>query len=372
MKWSFQIGTLFGIPIRLHVTFLLLLLVFTVGAKGGGIQIYPVGLIMVALLFGCVLVHELCHSLVAVRKGVPVTSITLLPIGGMAEMATLPEEPVDEVQIAVAGPLASFILAGFILLLGGSLGQAEDTLKLPLRADFGSSVGALFSRLFWANIVLGVLNLVPAFPMDGGRVLRGALAARIGIVQATRWAVTFGQAFAVMLYFAGWLFPGLRWLIVLAIFIYIGAEGEEEDVEFRSEIADVPAGDAMLPRFDHLSPHVTIPDSLDMLRHSQQDDFPVLADRKLVGMVSKNDVLTALREMPPDAVVGEIMHSDFITCSPDTPMGQVFREMERHGKDVVPVLENKNLVGLISFDQIGRYHTITTRRQAAHRKHESS
>jgi len=362
MKWSFQIAKVFGIPIRLHLTFFLLVLVFTVGTRQGVLAVDLGGLIVVTLLFGSVLVHELCHSLVAMRKGIRVTSITLLPIGGMAQMATSPEDPADEIQIAVAGPIASFVLAGFVFLLAGSLGRAEEALKLPFEDP------TLLSRLFWANIVLGTLNLVPAFPMDGGRLLRGLLATRIGIVPATRWAVTFGQAFAVMLYFAGWLYPGLRWLILLAIFIYIGAEGEEEDVEFRSEIADVPAKDAMLPRFDHLSPDLTITDSLDVLRHSHQDDFPVLSDGKLMGMVSKNDVLTGLREMPPEAVIGEIMHTDFITCATDTPMGKVFRQMEQRDKDVVPVLESGKLVGLISFDQIGRYHTLRTKRQAAEKK----
>ena len=357
MSWSIKIARIFGIPIKLHLTFILLVLVLTVGTRQGRIVIDLAGIVTVGLLFGCVLIHELSHSLTAIRKGVRVTSITLLPIGGVAHMATMPEDPADEVQIAVAGPIASFILAGFVILLAGSLGRAEEALKLPLKNP------ALLSRLFWANIVLGTLNLVPAFPMDGGRLLRGLLAARIGIVSATRWAVTFGQAFAVMLYFAGWLYPDLRWLILLAIFIYIGAEGEEEDVEFRSDIADVPAKDAMLPRFDHLAPEMTIADSLDVLRHSHQDDFPVLADGKLMGMVSKNDVLTGLREMPPEAVIGEIMHSDFITCTTDTPIGKVFRDMEQRDKDVVPVLESGDLVGLISFDQIGRYHTLTSRRE---------
>jgi len=371
MRWSFQIGRVFGIPIRLHVTFFLLLFVFVLGFRGGMVQIHLDGLALVVLLFGSVLIHELCHSLVAMRKGVPVSSITLLPIGGMAEMAAMPERPADEVKIALAGPLASFVVACFVFLLGGSLGYANEVLTLPiggsghagLPVERLSLAGALFSRLFWGNIVLGTLNLVPAFPMDGGRVLRGALASRVGLLQATRWAVTSGQAFAVFLYLLGWMYPSLRGLILLAVFIYIGAEGEEEEVEFRTDIADVPARDAMLTRFDTLAPEMSITDSLDVLRHSQQEVFPVLADGRLSGFVSKNDVLNGLRELPPEAVIGEVMNTDFVSCSPDTPMGEVFRNLERHNNEMVPVIESGKLVGLISFDQIGRYHTIASRQR---------
>jgi len=366
MRWSFQIGKVFGIPIRLHVTFFLLLFVFVLGFDGGKMQISLDGLALVVLLFGSVLIHELCHSLVAIRKGVPVSSITLLPIGGVAEMSTMPEPPADEVKIALAGPLASFVVAGFIFLLAGSLGYADEVVKLPLGTGSGGALtrgGALFSRLFWGNIVLGTLNLVPAFPMDGGRVLRGALASRVGLLQATRWAVSCGQAFAVLLYLLGWMYPSLRGLIVLAVFIYIGAEGEEEEVEFRTDIAEVPARDAMLTRFDTLAPDMSITDSLDVLRHSQQEVFPVLSESKLAGFVSKNDVLNALRELPAEAVIGEVMNTAFVTCSPDTPMGSVFRDLERHNNEVVPVLDGGKLLGLISFDQIGRYHTIASRQR---------
>jgi len=362
MKWSFQIGTAFGIPIRLHLTFILLLLFLTVTFQKNAIAIDKGGLILVVLLFGCVLLHELSHSLMAMRKGIKVFSITLLPIGGVAQMATMPEDPADEIKIAAAGPAMSFVVAAAVLALGSLLGHARETLLFPLTQP----AAGLMPRLFWANIFLGALNLVPAFPMDGGRVLRGLLAMRIGMVQATRWAVGFGQAFAVILYFAGALYyHQLGFLILLAVFIYLGAGNEEEDVEFRSEIADVPARDAMLIRFDSLSPQTTIPSSLDVLRHSQQEEFPVLADGKLAGMVSKNDVLTALREMPPEAVIGEIMHRDFIHSAADAPLGKVFRQMEQQDKDVVPILDGGKLVGLLSFDQIGRYHMLSTKRKAA-------
>jgi len=348
MKWSIQIGRLFGIPINLHVTFLLLL--FYLLMQGGAAAAH---VFIVLLLFGCVLVHELCHSLVAIRRGVNVHSITLLPIGGVAQMATAPEKPSDEIKIALAGPLASFALAAAVYVAASLAGQAESVLKLDVYR------GTLLSRLFWANVMLGALNLAPAFPMDGGRVVRGLLAMKIGMVSATRWAVTLGQAFAVLLYVAGAVdHRRLGFLILLAVFIYIGAANEEEDVEFRAKIADVPVSEAMMTRFEHLSPQMTIVQSLEVLRHSSQDEFPVLSDGKLAGMLSKNDVLSALGEMPREAVVGEIMHTDFITSTPATPLGRVFRQMEQTGKDVVPVLDGGSVAGLISYDQIGRYYSL--------------
>ena len=374
MKWSFQIGSAFGIPIRVHVTFLLLLAVLTMGYQGGRFLIYPDWLLLVVLLFGSVIVHELSHSLMAVRRGIRVHSITLLPIGGVAQMAAMPEDPADEVQIAVAGPAASYALAGAIAAVAFLLNHTDGLFQFPSLKDTqippGEFLTVIFSRLFWANVMLGTLNLVPAFPMDGGRVLRGLLAQKVGLVKATHTAVACGQAFAVLLYCIGALYyhqVGYSF-ILLAVFIYIGARNEEEEVEFRSEIAYVPARDAMLTRFDSLSPRMTIHESLDVLRHSQQEEFPVLDAGKLAGMVSKNAVLGALSEMPREALVGEIMSRDFIHSAADTPLGKVFRQMEERDKDVVPILEDGKLVGLLSYDQIGRYHSLSAKKREAESK----
>jgi len=358
MKWSYQIASAFGIPIKLHLTFLLLLAFLTVRLNPqpqGGFSIHLGNAILVVLLFGCVLLHELSHSLTAMKNGVRVRSITLLPIGGVAQMATMPEEPAQEVKIALAGPLASYCLAAAVFVVSGFLGQAGSVLAFPASA-FESG---MLSRLFWANIMLGTLNLLPAFPMDGGRVLRGILAKRIGMVAATRWAVGFGQAFAIALYFLGALYwHQLGFLILLAVFVYIGARNEEEEVEFRSEIADATAAEAMLVKFDSLAPRMTVGESLEVLRHSSQEEFPVLDGDKLVGMISKNDVISALGEADSQVIIGEIMHTDFIQSTADTRLGAIFRQMEQHEKDVVPILAEGKVVGLLSYDQVGRYHSL--------------
>ncbi|HUS59630.1 MAG TPA: site-2 protease family protein [Planctomycetota bacterium] len=373
MKWSVQIARIFGIPIRLHLTFLLLLAFLTVTMQGKNVAVDLRGVLMVVLLFGCVLLHELSHSLMALQKGIKVHSITLMPIGGVAQLATLPENPNDEVKIAIAGPAISYLIASAVLIGSIMTGQAAAVLKLPdIVPSTGKAAAAamsnpfsainILSRLFWANIMLGTLNLLPAFPMDGGRVLRGLLAKRMGLMKATQTAVKFGQAFAMVMYFLGALYyQSLGILILIAVFIYLGAGDEEEEIEFRSEIADIPARDAMLVKFDTLSPHMAVPRSLDVLRHSGQEEFPVLDDGKLVGMVSKNDVLTALQEMPPEAVIGEIMRRDFVKSTADAPLGSVLRQMELQDKDMAPVLDSGKVVGLLSFDQIGRYYSLATK-----------
>jgi len=371
VKWSVQIARIIGIPVRLHLTFLLLLAFLTITMRGKEMTVDLRGVLMVVLLFGCVLVHELSHSIVAMRKGIKVHSITLLPIGGVAQMATLPEDPADEVKIAIAGPAISYLIAASVLLGCALTGKASLLLTLPeIVPSAGKAAAAgntftainILSRLFWANIMLGTLNLVPAFPMDGGRVLRGLLAKRIGMVRATHAAVTCGQALAMILYFIGALYyQSLGILILMAVFIYMGAGDEEEEVEFRSEIADIPAKDAMLMKFDTLVPKMSIRQSLDVLRHSQQEEFPVLDTGRLVGMISKNDVLTALQEMPPEALIGEIMHRDFMQSTAETPLGRILHQMEQQDKDVVPILDGGKVAGLLSFDQIGRYYSLATK-----------
>jgi len=365
MKWSYKIGSVFGIPLKVHLLFVVLFLYLSFSLKPE-LTLHAGNVFLFAGIFGSVLVHELVHSFVAIRHGIKIHSITLMPIGGVAHMATQPEHPVDEIKIAIAGPLASFAIAGLMLAGAAAAGCFERLLEFSLTG------GWLLSRIFWANVMLGTINLVPAFPMDGGRVLRGFLATRKGMMKATEDAVLVGQAFAVILYFIGATNENLRWLIIIAVFIYIGADQEEEDIEFRTEIADVPARDAMLIRFDSLSPDMTIAGSLDVLRHSSQDVFPVARDGKLEGMVSKNDVLNALKEMPGEAVIGEIMETDLITAAPDEPMGDVFRKMELHDKDVIPVVDGGRVEGLASFDQIGRYYALASRSKSSRQSSDVS
>ena len=246
MKWSFKIGSIFGIPVKVHVTFLLLLLlVYFIGHKIVGIGGLH-GVIFVVLVFASVVFHELSHAMVARHYGIQVTDITLLPIGGVARMATLPEQPRQEILISVAGPIASLVLAFSLWFLADLLGSHVTISDLSVE-------GNLLAQLSALNFVLAIFNLLPAFPMDGGRILRGFLALYITPLKATRIAVGIGQAFAIGLFFLG-IFAGNLFMVLIALFVYLGAEGEERQLGIMLSLGRATAESAMISDVITLTP----------------------------------------------------------------------------------------------------------------------
>src|SRR3712207_1881834 len=235
MGGSFKIGRAFGIDVKVHWTFFLLLAFFgylAFGDSGSFVDALVTVGIVVALFF-CVLLHEFGHSLVAMRLGSEVQDITLLPIGGLARMKSLPERPIDEVKVAVAGPLVNVVLApiffGLALLFGGNLSVPTDILSGV------GSLGQLFATLGIINVALVVFNMIPAFPMDGGRVLRGLLATRLGPLRATNISSTVGQAFAVLFILLGF-FSNNFLLAIIGFFVFLGASGEAQLVRQREQL----------------------------------------------------------------------------------------------------------------------------------------
>jgi Zn-dependent protease len=229
---SFKIGRAFGIDVRVHWTFFLLLLYFAfVGYRGAGNLVGALATVAVIVaLFACVLLHEFGHSLVAQRLGIEIPDITLLPIGGIARFKTLPEKPMDEVKIAVAGPLVNVVLAPIFFGMGIALGADPLNIGSPV-GGFGS-VGRFFVYLGYVNVALVLFNMLPAFPMDGGRVLRGLLASRLGAVRATDIASAVGQLFAAVFLVLG-ILGGNFIVVLIALFIFFGARTEAEMVRQR-------------------------------------------------------------------------------------------------------------------------------------------
>jgi len=351
MKWSFQIGKLFGIPIRMHLTFLLLLFFVGIsGSKYGGPTGTLFGIISILLIFLCVVLHEIGHSLVARHYGIVVRDIILLPIGGVSEMEEIPQDPKQEINISVVGPLVSFSLAVIFYILSMTLNQ---------RASFGQlSIfkGNMIANLFWINLVLGIFNLLPAFPMDGGRVLRGILATRIDSVRATKVAVGVGQVFAILLFFFGIFFN--LWLALIAIFIYLGAEGEERMVAMRTTLSRSPVKLAMLTDIHTVSPEETLGQVLERICHSLQQDFPVIENEKVVGILTKEIIFSALHKHEKEARVREVMNKDFVTTTEDASLSDIFKKMTANKLSVIPVMKNQKLRGMINLEQIGKYHMI--------------
>jgi Zn-dependent protease/CBS domain-containing protein len=351
MKWSFQIGKLFGIPIRVHFTFLLLLLFIGIaGSKQGGSSGAIFGMVTIVFIFLCVILHEVGHSLMAIHYGIKVRDIILLPIGGVSQMEEIPEDPKEEISISLVGPLVSFGLAILFFILAKLLHQGISFKSLTI---FG---GNLLANLFWINLILGLFNLIPAFPMDGGRVLRGILATGMDSLKATKIAVGVGQAFAILLFFFGIFFNW--WMALIAIFIYLGAEGEERMVAVRSSLAKSPVRLAMLTDIHTVSPEETIGKVLERICHGLQQDFPVVEGGEVVGILAREAIFTALHKHEKTALVKDIMQKDFVFTTEEASLSDIFKKMTAQKLSVIPVMKGKQLLGMINLEQIGKYHMI--------------
>ncbi|WP_137125276.1 site-2 protease family protein [Roseomonas sp. HF4] len=301
MAWSFPIATVRGTVIRIHVTFFLLLAwIGAVHARDGGASAALAGMAFIALVFGCVVLHELGHAAAARRYGIATPDITLLPIGGLARLERIPEEPWREIAIAVAGPAVNVGICLVLALLAGGIPPAMEGLAPEdPRAGF-------LARLFWVNAFLVLFNMIPAFPMDGGRVLRAVLTFRLGHRRATRVAASVGQAVAILLGFAG-LF-GAPLLIFIALFVWLGAAGEAAEEELRAATRDLSAEDAMETRFEALPPEADIAAAAEALLRTPQQDFPVVdGTGRVLGLLTRDAIIHALRQAGSATPVADAM-----------------------------------------------------------------
>src|SRR3712207_5190084 len=279
MGGSFKIGRVAGIDLKVHWTFFLLLAYFAfAGYQGSGsVTNALVTALVIVALFVCVVLHEYGHSLVAQRLGIEIQDITVLPIGGVARLKSLPTRPWDEVKISVAGPLVNVVLAPIFFGVGLLFG-AVPRVPADLFTGIGS-VGQFFFYLGYLNVVLAVFNLLPAFPLDGGRILRALLATRLGALRATDISSAVGQLFAVAFFIIG-LITGDLLLALVAVFIYFGATGEAQMVRQQENTRGLRVSDVMgtKPRTETVTPDHTFGQVLDSVIHGYQEDFPV--DRK--------------------------------------------------------------------------------------------
>ena len=351
MKWSYQVTRLFGIPLRIHVTFLLLLLFFAMAGARAGEPYGPLyAVATIVLVFACVVVHELAHSLMARHYGVNVRAIVLLPIGGVSQMEAMPEDPKQEIKVSVVGPLTSLTLAALFYLLAL---VTEQTLSGKSFATYGPE---MFSKLFWINLMLGLFNILPAFPMDGGRVLRGVLATKMEQVRATKVAVEIGQALAILMFFFGIFYLNSLWLAVIAVFIYLGAEGEEHATMIRAALRNVPVTRAMLTRIETVAPQDSLGSVVEKACHSLQTDFPVVEGDSVVGLLPKEIIFAAIHETSRETPVSQIMRKEFLSATRDETLDHVFQKMQGQGTSLVPIIEGNRLMGMINLEQIGKYH----------------
>lgn len=348
MKRSLKIGSVSGIGIFLHWTFLLLVAAifayYYVQSQSVAAAVSGIGLILA--VFFCVILHELGHALTAGRFGVPTRSITLYPIGGLARLERIPAEPMKEFWIAIAGPAVNIVIAGvlgFLLLaVGGTF--APDALQSP-----GSHI---LATLMWINVALAAFNLLPAFPMDGGRVLRSLLALRQDYAKATQTAANVGQAMAILFGLVGimWFNPVL---LFIALFVYVGAQQESRQAMYRAFTEGTPVRQAMVTRFTTLSVDSTLDDAVTELLAGTDHDFPVVDDGRIVGLLRRKKLIQSLSEHDRDTAVTEVADKDFFTFDPGAPLDEVFQKMSTSETSTVPVVENDQLMGLLTLENVG-------------------
>jgi len=365
-SWSIPAGRLFGVDIRIHLTFLFLLAFvwFTQSVNLGPSGVGR-GLALVAIVFGCVVLHELGHALVARRSGVMVRSIILLPIGGVTLMddAIQRSNPAREIRISLAGPLVNlFIAAASGACIAAFLPQAKLWGRPYLYA------GNLPRALFWSNVFLGGFNLLPAYPMDGGRVLRAYFAERMEYVRATRLAVTVGQGFAMALMFSGLIWNA--WLTLIGFFLFVGAQLEDRSAVFQSVLETVRMEDVMLTGFSTLSPADTLEDALQKAVHTLQDDFPVIRGTDMVGVISKQRIVEALRRGGNGYVQSAMVRAFDIAQRSDS-LASAFRKLGSRGLGMIPVVDQQRLVGIVTMQNLMHSMALLAETRRLRRQQES-
>jgi Zn-dependent protease/CBS domain-containing protein len=348
MGWSIRIARVAGTEVKVHITFLLLLVwIWYMHYRIGGTAEAWEGVLFVLLLFGCVLLHEFGHVFAARYYGIPTPDVTLLPIGGVARLQRMPDKPAEELVVAVAGPLVNVVIAGVLFLILGRMTDPGNAAHLEdPRID-------MLSRLASVNVMLVLFNLIPAFPMDGGRVLRALLAMRLPYGRATQIAASVGQALAFVFGFVGLFYNPL--LIFIAFFIYMGASAEAGQARFRDLATGTLVSEAMITRFVTLPAEARIEQAVEALLRTTQHEFPVTdASGRLIGVLTRDGLIKALRETGPETPVSVAMHSDVPTVQNSASFDEAFRLMQECGCPGVGVLDAAGrLVGLLTPENVG-------------------
>src|ERR1700730_3476433 len=348
MSWSINIGTIAGTAVRIHITFVLFLgWIFFATYAAEGPEAALANLIFLILLFACVLAHEFGHIFTARAFGVATPDVTLLPIGGVARLERIPDAPHEEFLIAIAGPLVNVLIALGLIVLAGARLNAGDLTAMD------SAKVWLVDRLSAVNLFLVLFNMIPAFPMDGGRVLRALLATRMGYVRATEVAAMIGQGVAFVLGFVGIFYNPM--LIFIAIFVYLAAASEAHMVAMRGISRGVPVSSAMMTQFTTLTPDAPIEEAVQKLLHANQSEFPVVnAAGKLVGLLSRSDLIRELNQRGPNARVRDAMTTTVPTIGDRRCLEHAMRILQEKTAPAVAVVDAAGrLVGLVTRETVG-------------------
>lgn len=366
MNWSFPLLRVSGIQIKVHITFLLILALGAFWGAPYGPVAMGFGVLLMLLLFLCVTLHELGHSVAAQRFGIEVKEILLLPVGGLAVLSRNPTRPLHELIIALAGPLVNVVIALVLLAVAG-LGAAFDLFRVtdlrPSESIFATpSVSSAILWLIQSNILLVVFNMIPAFPLDGGRVLRAVLAMAVGMPKATRIATTVGKVIAVLLGVYG-VMSGNFSLALIAVFIFLGAGQENAGTQAQTMLTTLRVGDAYNRHAITLDIGDRVSKVVDYILTSYQPDFAVLQNGKPLGIVTRDDVLRALGTDARDLFVTGIMNRDVVRVEADTTLDEVRTHMATKSARVVAVYQGEDYLGLVSIEDIAEAYAVLTYQQ---------
>jgi Zn-dependent protease len=361
MKWSWKVGRFAGIDVYIHSTFFLLLafigLTNWLAARNLAGTLEGVGFMLA--LFGCVLLHEFGHALTARRYGIQTRDITLLPIGGVARLERMPEDPKQELWVALAGPAVNVVIAGVLYLW-----LASQSLLEPI-AGLSISEGSFLERVMLVNVSLVLFNLLPAFPMDGGRVVRALLAMRMEYTRATQIAATLGQGMALIFGFIG-LFSN-PFLLFIAFFVWIGAAQEASLVQMKTALGGIPVSRAMVTRFESVPEDATLGTAIDVLLRGAQEDFPVMRDGQLLGVLERRGLVAGLAQNGREVPVASIMRRDFTTVEAGGMLEAALVTMQTCGCETLPVMRGGSLVGLLTKHNVGEFLAVQSALEAATR-----
>jgi Zn-dependent protease/CBS domain-containing protein len=359
-NWSISAGRIFGIELRIHLTFVFLLFFVVLTESASHNTVSPArSLGLVGMIFGCVVLHELGHAVAGRQAGIPIKAVVLLPIGGITLLDET-QQAIEsgaqtwkrDIRIALAGPAANLLIA---LIAAAVLLEVAPQVQLWAHPYVYS--GNLPRSLVWANIWLAAFNLLPAYPMDGGRVLRAVFSRRMDPVRATRRAVSIGNSLATVLILAGmlqymqWNNPDGAWLSLIGFFLLIAAQLEERSVVFQSVLETVRLEDVMLTDFATLSPADTLEDALEKAVHSLQDDFPVIRGSDMVGVISKQKILQTLRA-DGNGYVQAVMNRIFEVAQKKESLASAFRKLTARNLSIIPVVEDERLVGIVTLQNL--------------------
>lgn len=359
MKWSWKIARLWGIDIFVHATFLLVILwvAFSYWVESHSWMAVLGGILFILALFACVVLHEYGHALMARRFGVRTRDITLYPIGGVARLERIPEKPAEELWVALAGPAVNVVIAAVLFVALLATGGMP-----PLRSLSLASSG-FWLRLLLVNVILAVFNLIPAFPMDGGRVLRALLAMRVDYLRATQIAATVGQAVAFIFGFLGLLTD--PWLLFIALFVWIGAEQEASMARIKNSLGGIPVSRAMQTKFEALRPQDTLARAVELILAGSQQDFPVVEDGRVLGILERDTFIKALARSGQNEPVADVMRREVPEVDTHEMVESALTRLEQSGAKTLPVTHGGRLAGLITAENITEFLMIRSALRSA-------